>query len=77
MSHLALSPDTNRKRHVVLDNLNAAYREGRLTDTNLRSLWAIAKQLMKDSNEKKSGSNGAAGKYDIDEKVIGQPKILE
>ena len=59
MSHHALTPDTNSKRHVVLDNLTAAYKEGRLTDTNLRSLWAIAKQFMKDSNEKKSSSDDA------------------
>lgn len=62
---------------MVLDDLTAAYQEGRLTDTNLRSLWAIAKQFMKDSNEKKSSSNGSEGKCNIDGKVIGQPKILE
>jgi hypothetical protein len=66
MSQFTLSPDTNSKRHVVLDDLTAAYLKGRLTDTHLRSLWAIAKQFMQDSNEKKSSSNGAEGKYDID-----------
>jgi hypothetical protein len=32
----------------VLDRLTDEYRMGRLTDTNLRALWQIAKQFMKD-----------------------------
>ncbi len=51
---VCLPPDTNSRRHVVLDRLTDAYQKGRLTDTNLRSLWEIAKQFMKDPNKKKS-----------------------
>jgi predicted amidophosphoribosyltransferase len=43
-----LSPNTNSRHHVVLDRLADEYRKGRLTDTNLRALWQIAKQFMKD-----------------------------
>jgi hypothetical protein len=45
---VGLSPDTNSRRHIVLDKLADAHRKGRLTDTQLRSLWEIAKQFMKD-----------------------------
>ena len=45
---VGLSPDTNGRRHIVLDKLADEYRKGRLTDTQLRSLWEIAKQFMKD-----------------------------
>jgi hypothetical protein len=45
---VGLSPDTNSRRHVVLDKLADEHRKGRLTDTQLRSLWEIAKQFMKD-----------------------------
>jgi hypothetical protein len=44
---VGLSPDTNSRRHVVLDKLADEHRKGRLTDTQLRSLWEIAKQFMK------------------------------
>ena len=50
---VCLPPDTNSRRHVVLDRLTDAYQKGRLTDTNLRSLWEIAKQFMKDPIKKK------------------------
>jgi len=43
-----LSPNTNSRRHVVLDRLADAHQKGILTDTHLRSLWQIAKQFMKD-----------------------------
>ncbi len=45
---VGLSPNTNSRRHVVLDKLADAHRKGRLTDTQMRSLWDIAKQFMKD-----------------------------
>jgi hypothetical protein len=45
---VGLSPNTNSRRHVVLDKLADAHRKGKLTDTHLRSLWEIAKQFMKD-----------------------------
>jgi hypothetical protein len=45
---VGLSPDTNSRRHVVLDKLTDAHQKGMLTDTHLRSLWEIAKQFMKD-----------------------------
>jgi len=45
---VGLPPDTNSRRHVVLDKLADQHRKGRLTDTQLRSLWEIAKQFMKD-----------------------------
>ena len=45
---VGLSPNTNGRRHVVMDKLADAHRKGRLTDTHLRSLWEIAKQFMKD-----------------------------
>jgi len=46
---VGLSPDTNSRRHVVLDKLTDAHRKGKLTDTHLRALWEIAKQFMKDT----------------------------
>jgi predicted amidophosphoribosyltransferase len=45
---VGLLADTISGRHVVLDKLADAHRKGMLTDTHLRSLWEIAKQLMKD-----------------------------
>jgi hypothetical protein len=45
---VGISPNTNSRRHVVLDKLADAHRKGRLTDTQMRSLWDIAKQFMKD-----------------------------